>query len=472
MAKNIRSEYVRELVEDKNSLDNKLKEVAKSTLDSIMSENIETKLRKIISEDDDKFIEDEVDDDVDTENTDDIASDVSNDDDTVDSDDEEDVDDEIVDNEFETDDATEDPEFDDDIMGDDEEIWNDLEKYKGDDGEYDLTGMDSDNLIKVMQLMKPEDGVRVVKNNNGTITLSDDDTDKEYIIDLDGACDDMCDDECEIEIDDNIGENCQRRMECNEETDLGYTDNFQDKTAMTTPPNRETGKNVRSWDRGVDKGNGKRWANQGNKQPFTEEEEPIYEVELEDADEDVVNETMTTQENGPYARGAHKTHGNNNRKHMTPREGSEEGRIKKGTGESPYSDVQMENIKRKANTIFKENKELKTLVPQLRQRMMEAVVINKSMGNIMKLVMENITTVNEKQEILKRFSDVRTLEESDNLYKTISEELKREGKTMNINNVLNSQLAESKNNIVETPLYQSEDLSKTLDLMSRMNKIR
>ena len=38
------------------------------------------------------------------------------------------------------------------------------------------------------------------------------------------------------------------------------------------------------------------------------------------------------------------------------------------------------------------------------------------------------------------------------------EELKREGKTMNVNNVINSQLAESKNSVVETPMYQSEDL--------------
>ena len=94
------------------------------------------------------------------------------------------------------------------------------------------------------------------------------------------------------------------------------------------------------------------------------------------------------------------------------------------------------------------------------------------MGNVMRIVMENSTTLNEKKDILKRFTGVKTIEESDSLYKTISEELKREGKTMNVNNVINSQLAESKNSVVETPMYQSEDLSKTLDLINRLNKIK
>ena len=107
----------------------------------------------------------------------------------------------------------------------------------------------------------------------------------------------------------------------------------------------------------------------------------------------------------------------------------------------------------------------------MKQQLMEAIVINKSMGNLMKIVMENSTSLNEKKEIFARFSGVKTIEESDNLYKTISEELKREGKTINVNNVINSQLAESKNNIVETPMYQSDDLSQTLSLMKRMSKL-
>ena len=81
----------------------------------------------------------------------------------------------------------------------------------------------------------------------------------------------------------------------------------------------------------------------------------------------------------------------------------------------------------------------------MKQQLMEAIVINKSMGNLMKIVMENSTSLNEKKEIFARFSGVKTIEESDNLYKTISEELKREGKTINVNNERGSCRGTSRN---------------------------
>lgn len=469
MAKNIRSEYLQQLIEDKNGLEDKLKEVTKSTIESIMGENIENKLRKIISEDEDSFIEDEVEDDS-TESSEDgndeVVSNTETDTETVD-------DTEDGEEETETTDTADvvDGMDDKDIDGE-EDIWNDLEQYKGADGEYDLTGMDADNLIKVMQVMKPADGIRVVKNDNGTITLSDDDTDKEYIIDIESDYDDSMEDSFSEE-----GVEESRRMRCcNEESNLGYTDNFQNKTAMTTPPNTEPAnpKTTYSMDGGAPTGTEKRWANQGDKAPFDENvnEECEFEVELDDDKDDEVNETMTTQEHGPYNRGTGMVHTNTNSKAAKGRNARAGGRQISGTADNSYSDTQLENIMRKSNTIFRENKELKALVPKMQQQMMESIVINKSMGNVMRIVMENSTTLNEKKEILKRFSGVKTIEESDKLYQTISEELKREGKTMNVNNVINSQLAESKNSVVETPMYQSEDLSKTLDLINRMNKIK
>lgn len=463
---NIRSQYVQQILEDKNSLEEKLKEVTQSTVTSIIGEKVENKIRKILSEGDDSFIEDEVDDvktDTDTEVDDETT-------DTTDTDAE--VLDEPVEDgdEAKTDDDTvADAEVVDNTEGADEEnadLWNDLEQYQGEDGEYDLTGMDADAVIKVMQVLKPEDGVRVVKNDNGTITLSDDETEKEYIIDVD------CSDECGA--DDAVEES--KKPNCNE-TELGYTDNFQNKTAMTTPSNNEPAnpKTTYSMDGGAPTGTEKRWANKGNIAPFDKEvsEEVEFEIECDgtNCDKDKVDETMTTQEEGPYNRGNGMIHTNTNSKAAKGRNAHAGGQQISGTADNSYSEAKLESIKRKANVIFNENKELKALVPQMKQQLMEAIVINKSMGNLMKIVMENSTSLNEKKEIFARFSGVKTIEESDKLYKTISEELKREGKTINVNNVINSQLAESKNNIVETPMYQSDDLSQTLSLMKRMSKL-
>lgn len=473
MAKNIRSEYIKQLIEDKNSLENKLSEVTKETIKSIIDENVGDKLRQIISEDEDSFIEDEVEDDSTTsseEDGDDAATDAETEtevDDTAENGDETtdvDVEDTVTDT---VDDGTEDS----DIDATEDDVWNDLEQYKGEDGEYDLTGMDADNLIKVMQVMKPTDGIRVVKNDNGTITLSDDETEKEYIIDIDAEGEDGLGD---FDSEEGVEES---KKHCNEGANLGYTDDFQNKTAMTTPPNNEPAnpKTTYSMDGGAPTGTEKRWANQGSKAPYDEDvnEECEYEVEIDDdKKEDEVNETMTTQEQGPYNRGDGMVHTNTNSKAAKGRNAHAGGKQISGTGDNSYSNTQLENIMRKANAIFNENKELKALVPKMQQQMMESIVINKSMGNVMRIVMENSTTLNEKKDILKRFTGVKTIEESDSLYKTISEELKREGKTMNVNNVINSQLAESKNSVVETPMYQSEDLSKTLDLINRLNKIK
>ena len=467
---NIRSQYVQQILEDKNSLEEKLKEVTQSTVTSIIGEKVENKIRKILSEGDDSFIEDEVDDvktgtdtDVDDETTDTTDTEVTDDTEVLDK---------PVEDGDETktdDDTVADAEVVDDKEGADDEnadLWKDLEQYQGEDGEYDLTGMDADAVIKVMQVLKPEDGVRVVKNDNGTITLSDDETEKEYIIDVD------CSDESGA--DDAVEES--KKPNCNE-TELGYTDNFQNKTAMTTPSNNETAnpKTTYSMDGGAPTGTEKRWANKGDIAPFDEDvnEEVEFEIECDgtDCNKEKVDETMTTQEQGPYNRGNGMVHTNTNSKAAKGRNAHAGGQQISGTADNSYSEAKLESIKRKANAIFNENKELKALVPQMKQQLMEAIVINKSMGNLMKIVMENSTSLNEKKEIFARFSGVKTIEESDNLYKTISEELKREGKTINVNNVINSQLAESKNNIVETPMYQSDDLSQTLSLMKRMSRL-
>lgn len=469
MAKNIRSEYLQQLIEDKSNLESKLKEVTKSTIESIMNENIETKLRQIISEDEDSFIEDEVEDDS-IESSKDDGEDtevVSDEEISTETTDEDGEDTEETETDTETIDVV------DGMDGEETEtddIWDDLEQYKGADGEYDLTGMDADNLIKVMQVMKPSDGIRVVKNDNGTITLNDDETEKEYIIDIDG------DDESEFFLSDEGVEEARQR-ECNEDANLGYTDNFQNKTAMTTPLNTEpaNSKSTYSMDGGAPTGTGKRWGNEGDNSPYDESvnEECEFELELDDdSEEDKVNETMTTQEHGPYNRGTGMVHTNTNSKAARGRNAHAGGEQISSTADNSYSNSQLENIMRKSNAIFRENKELKALVPKMQQQMMESIVINKSMGNVMRIVMENSTSLNEKKEILRRFTGVRTIEESDKLYQTISEELKREGKTMNVDKVINSQLAESKNSVVETPMYQSEDLSKTLNLIQRLNKIK
>lgn len=441
MAKNIRSEYVKNLLEDKETLEKQLKGVTESTIKSLLEDEVKGKLRQIISEDANSFEEEEVTDD-DTKPTDEPKDDDTSTDDV-----------DIADDDITAADGDEDGTGDDDTdVTDDgdtdnaDDVWSGLEGYKGEDGEYDLTGMDAEDVIKVLKVMKPEDGVRVVKNDDGYIELTDDETNKEYIIQLDvddESCD-GCDD------DDSLGE-------AENHGNVGYTDNYQKKTAMTTPDNYEPSdpSKTYSMDGGVPTGTEKPFPGKGYKASFDED----------------VNEAMTTQEQGAYNRGTGMVHTNTNSKAAKGRNSRAGGKWIHGTADNSYSEAQMESIKRKANGIFLENKELKSLLPNLKKQLQEAIVINQSLGNIVKLLKENATTADEKRSIIKRFNDVKTCNESNSLYKTITEELHRTHQTQNVDNVLNAQLSEATKHTVETPMYQSDDLTETLDFMRRLDRV-
>lgn len=460
----VRSEYIKKMMAESHNLEDKLKDVAQSTINSILEEKTNKNLRQILSEDEDSFSEEEVDDDVTLGSSD--ASDKEGTSTDVDS-------------------------TADDDSADDSE-WDDLEKYKDEDGEYDLRSMDKDELVKVLKVMSPDDAVRIVKNDDDTLTVTDESNDEEYELELD---DDMNDDmgefgdddeEIEIEIggdDDFNGDDVDGEEEIEivpdddddefevelDESNLGYTDNYQKKTAMTTPDNHEPAdpKSTYSMDGGVPTGTEKPWVGPKKKSPYDDEVNEGCEDECGYIEEG----GHTVTQNGPYSRGDGKTW-TNDASHKTPRNGSRAGVKEKGTADNMYSDVS-ESIKKKANQIFLENKQLKALMGKLQSQVNEAIVVNQSLANVIKIINENATTVNEKKDILRRFNECTTREESNKLYSVISEELKREGKThSNVAGTINSQLSESRDRAVETPMFKSQDLSDTLNFMSRLDAIK
>ena len=453
----VRSEYIKKLMSESHSLEEKLKDVAQSTINSILEEKTNKNLRQILSEDENSFSEEEVDDDVELGGSEDTSEEEG----------------------AEENDA-------------ENSEWDDLEQYKDEDGEYDLRSMDKDELVKVLKVMSPDDAVRIVKNDDDSLTVTDEANDKEFELELDNDDeeididvedneDDDFDDDGEfvVDIDNDDDEEFDIEVEDDEENDfddddvleieldesnLGYTDNYQKKTAMTTPDNHEPAnpRSTYSMDGGVPKGTEKPWVGGRKKAPFDDE----------------VNEgcETTIQEGGAFGKAAARVTGKQRRNNSSGQGGQPYGgRHNSVAGE--YKDYQegtvSENIKKKANKIFVENKQLKSLMKKLQNQVNEAIVVNQSLANVIKLINENATTVNEKKEILRRFNDCTTKEESNKLYSTISEELKRSGKTHNnVTDTINSQLSESRDRAVETPMYQSQDLSETISFMNRLNAIK
>ena len=446
---NIRSEYIKNLMNDKDELNKSLKEATKDALKSIVDEAVNKNLRSMISEadEDDYDVEDAKDLEKFEEEPEDLKSDEKADDEAAE----------------EGEESTEDGE---ESTEDGEEIWDSIEDLKDEDGEYDLTNMDSEEVVKILKAMDPEDGVRIVKNEDEEFEvvfdddLGDESDDEEPIdgfeleIEPDGEEDD---DEFDIEI-----EECGTELE-EGKVDLGYTDNYQKVTAMTMDP--DDGEKTRKWNAGTPTGNGKRWVgHKGDMSPFNKK----VNSELEEA-------AMVRTENDPTARGTTMSQSATPKENRKKRNTRYQGRQVTGTGESPTnnSDETNESIKRKARAIFEENKQLKAIAEQIKDRLNDACVVNASLGKIIKLVTENSTTRDEKINIVNRFNNVKTINEGKELYETISNELKNSHSINNVGKTMDVQLSEAKKGeIVETSMYKSEDLAETLSLMERLDRIK
>lgn len=474
-------------MESKDSLDKQYQEVIAESMKNIIGENAKDEVRKLLkeAEDEDSFEEEEVENDTASTDNDEVIdtdSEVSNDTDGEATD----VEDEIEDAEGVE--GGEDGDVEDTA---DDDLWNDLEKCKSADGEYDCTGMDDGNLLKVLKAMGPEDGIRVMSNGDGTVEVEVDgdmiDGQQEFIIDLD---DFEGDDEFEGD------EDAEVELELNEEN-LGYMDHpgnggYQKKTALTTDPDETLPTDDKvighTWNpqlknADIDKGK------DGDRQPYDKNVnegidecgDTIFEIE-EDGGEEMVDEAShTVTQNNGNVRGVTKSFPTNSSSQQTDRNGAPEAQSPttgkgRGTGDG-YKEATNESVdfKKKVNRLWEENKQMKSIIPQLNDKLMESMVINASMGYIVRLLNENSTSVDEKKQISERFSKVNTLEESKKLYETISEELKSVNKRNDVNGIINSQLAEGKQarqSLVETTMYKSEKVNEALDFMKRLNAIK
>ena len=478
--KEIRSKYIRSLVEDAASTSEKIQDATKDAVESLLESTINKTLRKLISEEteDDSEKEESTPDltqenNGQEENTDiEVTS-------TEDNSTEDNSTDEIPTDEIPTEDTTDDKDtvevdtvetstVDDDDEGE-ESDWTDFEQFKDEDGEYDLTGQDDETVYKVLMAMDPEkDGIRLVKNEDGKFTLTDDNTEKEYIIDL----------EC--------GDN-EEPMSAEVTTideELGYTDNYQNQTAMTTPDNSEPSKFGRTWDKGVPTGTEKPWVGDGAKEkghPYDdkvnecgdncsmEECGTLYEIEIdepEDADLEM-DEAARTQAGHNSHRGITTT---------MKREGSATSATDNTTTEyrnDKKLQEKYDNLNRKASAILAENKELKGFATKINEKLRQTAVMNASLAKVIKLMTENSTTKEEKNNIISRFSTVNTTDECNRLYETISEELKNRGTSAGSKIASDKPLTESKNSTAkETKMLDSSEATDVLDFMKRLAKVK
>ena len=488
MSKNIRSKVVRESLLDYNTLANSLKENTESAVKALLGEAVRDTYAKLLSEDDNKDYEEGEVEDTSSDITNDAESSDVVDDGQADADagmDAEGGEAEGGELEGGEEPIEGDPVDDGAVEGEGGDEWAEFDKYKVSDDEYDFTNAEDEEIVKVYKLMKNDDHqILVHKDDNGNVNIQDNETGAEYLINLgdndeatgvaatepnddEVITDDSAEDDFENNMDD-MNESTERMFELVLEYDsnVGYTDNYQKKDVMTNPGMSEPGKNVNDWDAGVPKGDSKPWSGYPSKKnkadkPFNagkgkqlEEEENLEESAAECGGRmGAHGRMMGTKSHNPIKA---KKNSPMNQHHVST------------AGEYDGNPTNESFIKR-ANAVLEENKELKSTLTDLMEQLKKVSVTNHNLAQIIKLVSENTTSKDEKKEIINRFkNEGKTIEASQALYESISRELQKTNK-MNITEE-KSLTVEGSQKINETPIYKSQDLLDSLDLMHRMMK--
>ena len=463
--KNINGNLIMETLVDYNNLATKLKENAPSLVKSLLGEQVREAYASLLNESDDDDTDEK---DYDIEEVDDTISEPAETEETekeATEDTADDVEDE-VDGSSEPDDddvpEEEESELDTDVEGDDDEISQSFDKFKTSDGEYDFRNAQDDELVKVYKLLKADDNVTVVKDND-KVQISDKETGAEYIIDFGN------DDETSNKLDDDINTDDMNESRIYEialneyDSNVGYTDNYQKKDVMTNDGVSEPSKDGRDIDKGVPQNTKKPWSKQKKSAaPFAVKECGS----VENAPE--IEEDVTKY--GAHTTGTSISHKPNT---QSPRKArnmeTADGRVT-GTSENPYG-ARMESIEKKAAKIFEENKKLKSMLSKFQSQLMEAAVTNVNLGGIIKLISENSTSKEEKKAIINRFTnEAHTITESQNLYARISEELKQKPAVKTDINE-EKQYGSTKQEVInESKFYQDESLIDSLGLMHKICK--
>ena len=359
-----------------------------------------------------------------------------------------------------------------------EDEWSDFEEYKVGDNDYDFTGVDGETALKVYNKLNDDDEIFVTKDEEGNYEFKDEETGAEYVIELDA---DGNDEEAEVEDDldldveggeeeegfeielddeeddDNFGdeeeeEGFEIELDDDEEDDdellseenLGYTDSYQKDVFAKKPNMTEPAKGMNDWDEGAPKGAEKPWAGKGNMKPFGEKKQEL-------------------DENGNGLNAKHamkKTQNRLNKGAQGQHVASEEGEYK-GT----LSEDKARKIINAAKAIQAENKLYKESIEKIKKSLYEAAVLNVNLGKIVSLLVNETTTKEEKQNILERFNNVKTLKEGNVLYESIKKELNGSAKKTPI---MERQISMSPS-LNETTFYTQSNPS--LNLMERMNNL-
>ena len=496
---------VEEAIIQMKNLEEAVAENAKGILASTMSQEIKELVKESLFE---QESDDEVEDDavVDMDNMDMGA-------DNQDTDmEDDDMEDDMADDDMEDDMADDDMEDDmaDDDMEDDMED-DDMEEP------IDLTKKSDEEVLRVFQLMGPDDNIVVTKDAGGNINLKDTQSNKEYMIVGEGMDDMYGDDEDEEEEDDEFSESHSNIDDIVEKVfgEDDMEDEFMEEDDMEDEFMEED----------------------DMEDEFMEEDDIVYEIEFDEDEEDMEDEFMennmyesksgkktikpkgvgmgkpnvkvysknpnqgtgfkTKMKQGPksvgtgkakfeYKKGENSNVGTNKVvgtiKKAETKEGvrtlgagsraGRKGGLPKPRAHSAFNMALKENNTTEVQVLREKNEEYRKALNIFRNKLTEVAVFNSNLAYATRLFTEHSTSKQEKINILRRFDGVESIKESKNLYKTIKDELSpTTSQSMNESferKIENTPTTGSAINLIENKTYENPQFLRMKDLMSKM----
>jgi hypothetical protein len=123
-----------------------------------------------------------------------------------------------------------------------------------------------------------------------------------------------------------------------------------------------------------------------------------------------------------------------------------------------------------AKKLKSENEQFRVVLKDFRNKLVETVIFNSNLASVSNLFVEHSTTKGEKENIMKRFDDVKSIKESKQLFKTIGNELERRKPiSESIGNKFSKDASTgSSKQLNESTAYVDPSTTRIIELMRRV----
>jgi hypothetical protein len=366
------------------------------------------------------------------------------------------------DEEDDTQDSEEDSEENSDEPSDEEDV-------EDDDDTMDMTKASDSEVLKVFKAMKPEDGI-VVKKDGNTIEFGH--GDDEYIIKLDDE------DGGHEHMDENWDEPTgSAPMEGNmmaqyDENETIYEIEMDEEEEDMEHPEEVKEEEYEGAEHAKHKSPAKT-AVKYEKHPGGFKEDKKHADPAPHAGKVGDDEPFTKAKKGDVLKGGHKTSAKQDVEETSRTEGyGYHGGLKsKKVGYAGNKREEMhESLKGQVETLKKQNGEYKKALVLFKEKLNEVAVFNASLAYATRLFTEHSTTKQEKMNILKRFDSASTLNESKGLYETIKTELGTKTTVTEsvVNKISSTPQSSSTEVLSEAKAYENPQFKRMKDLMSKI----